>query len=375
MALFSSQQSFIGLDFGAGSIKLVELRNEQGRPRLVTYGIYEVPLGQMKDNDWSKRVPEATEALKKLLAQTNTTSNLIISALPTFAVFSSLITVPDVPEKELVNAIRLEAKKVIPRPIEEMILDWKEVSQTSIQPDKVDPKAIDEETGLGTITNSKNTAQKKILITAAPKTLVDAYVKVFKDAKLKLVSLETEALALSRSLVGKDPSVVMVIDVGAKTTNISIIDQGIPVVNRGVNFGGAIVTEALSKKMGIPVHQVEQWKRDVGRDQRPETLSRVMKETLDDVLHEVTYLFQLYRSQLATYGAPHSRIEKVVLAGGSAYIPGLANYLAAELNVPVHLGDPWARIIYPEDLGPMLKEIGPSMAVSIGLAMRYITTK
>lgn len=375
MALFSSQQSFIGLDFGAGSIKLVELRNEQGRPRLVTFGSYEVPLGQTKDNDWSKRQPQAVEALSELLAQTNTTSNLIVSALPTFAVFSSLITVPDVPAKELENAIRLEAKKVIPRPIEEMILDWKEVSQTKIQAEA--PKEVEksEESQLGTITNSKGRSQKKVLITAAPKNLVDAYVKIFKEAKLKLVSLETEALALSRSLIGKDPSVVMVIDMGARTTNLSIIDQGIPVVNRGVNFGGAQVTDALSVKMGLEPMHVEQWKRDIGRDQNPEGLSKTMRSVLDDLLHEVTYLFQLYRSQLASSGSPHSRIEKIVLAGGSAYIPGLANHLAQELNVPVHLGDPWARIVYPEDLAPMLKEIGPSMAVSVGLAMRHIIPK
>jgi type IV pilus assembly protein PilM len=91
------------------------------------------------------------------------------------------------------------------------------------------------------------------------------------------------------------------------------------------------------------------------------------------VLHEIRYLFQLYRSQIANAAGRPSSIEKIVLAGGSAYVPGLAQYLAEQLNVPVHLGDPWARIVYPEDLSPIVAEIGPAMAVAVGLAMRQIT--
>ena len=85
-------------------------------------------------------------------------------------------------------------------------------------------------------------------------------------------------------------------------------------------------------------------------------------------------LFQLYRSQISGEESTKS-IEKIVFAGGSAFVPGLANYLAEQLNVPVHLGDPWARIVYPEDLSSTLAEIGPSMAVAVGLAMRQITPK
>ena len=370
MGLFSQPQSFLGVDLGAGNVKLVELRNEQGRPRLVTYGMYEVPYQQVVDNDWSKRRKDAVTILKLLLEQTKAKSRLVVSALPTFAVFSSLISVPAVSAKELPNAIRLEAKKVVPRPIDEMVLDWKEIEADKDKP--ADTKsASDAESG--TITSAKKPQQRKILITAAPKDLVEEYLAIYKEAGLKLVSLETESFALSRSLIGKDPSVLMVVDMGARTTNLAVIEEGIPVVNRAVNFGGAMVTDEMGKRLNVSPVYAEQWKRDLGVTNQHKVLTPAAKDILDDVLHEIEYLFQLYRRQFSPARAQSSRIEKLVLAGGSAFVPGLAQYLAERLNVPVHLGDPWARIVYPEDLHPVLVEIGPSMAVSVGLAMRYIT--
>lgn len=381
MGILSSQQNFLGIDLGAGSIKLVELRNEQGRPRLVTYGKYEVPLDIIVDNDWSKRKEAAVEIIKLLLEQTKASSRLVVSALPTFEVFSSLITVPAaVAPKDLVNTIRLEAKKVVPRPIDEMILDWKEIGTTDIKaevPEKKEeaPEELTEEQELGKITESKGTEQKKILITAAPKDMVAHYVDIYKEVGLKLVGLETEAIALSRTLIGRDPSVVMIVDMGAKSTNLSIIEQGVPVVNRGVNFGGIRATQKMAERMALSLPQVEQWKRDMGLAVEKTTLAPAVQEILDDLLHEIKYLFQLYRSQMSTTFEEGGSIEKLVLAGGSAFIPGLANYLAEQLNVPVHLGDPWARIIYPEDLSSVLAELGPSMAVAVGLAMRQIAPR
>lgn len=373
MALFSSQEGFLGVDLGAGNIKLVELRNEQGRPRLVTYGLYQVPHEQVVDNDWSRRQGEAAAVLKALLEQSKAKSRLVISALPTFAVFSSLISIPPVSAKELPNAIRLEAKKVIPRPIDEMILDWKEVQPSDAKKDAAAASKEEEDLGLGTIT-TKQAQQKKILITAAPKDLVDQYVGIFKEAGLRLVSLETEALALSRSLVGRDPSVIMVVDMGAKTTNLSIIEQGIPLVNRAVNFGGALVTGEISKRTGITPRQAEQWKHDMGIIMNRASISPAVRDILDDVLHEIEYLFQLYRRQFSSGPGGAGGIEKVILAGGTSFVPGIAQYVAEKLNVPVHLGDPWARVVYPEDIGQSLVEIGPSMAVAVGLAMRHISS-
>lgn len=373
MSFMSSESNFLGVDLGAGTVKLVELRNEQGRPRLVTYGSYELPLSQSIGNDWSSRERQAVEVLKLLLEQTKASSRLVISALPTFEVFSSMISIPAVEKKEFVNAIRLEAKKVVPRPLDEMILDWKEIGAAAASQESVSDE--NEDQAIGKITGSKQLQQKKVLITAAPKDLVDGYLRIFRDAGLKLVGLETEAIALSRSLIGRDPSVVMIADMGAKTTNLSVVEEGIAVVNRGVQFGGKDISEKMASRMAIDARLSEQWKRDIGLNTEEKQLSPALKTIMDDLLHEIEYMFHLYRSQFRMSTTNKGGIEKIVLAGGSSYVPGLAQYLATQLNVPVHLGDPWARIVYPEDLSPILRELGPSMSVAVGLAMREIVSK
>lgn len=358
-----SSQHILGIDIGAGGIKLVELRNEQGRPRLVTYGVYENPLADVDSKNWVNNTSKTVSSIKALQERANSTATIAISALPTYEVFSALITVPPVAEKELKDAIRIEAKKVVPRPLEEMVLDWREIGTSEMV-----KKSLSSQ-GEGVITGSKGTKQRKILITAAPKDLVDKYLQIFKDANLSLHGLETEAIALSRSLIGKDPSVVMIVDMGAKTTNLSIIEQGIPVVNRGVKFGGILFTKAIAERSQITLERAEMFKRDVGISGEGQ-LSPSIKKILDDILHEIQYLFQLYRRQFQYADVSGTSIEKLVLTGGSAFVPGLADYLAEQLNVPVHLGDPWARIVYPEDLKPVLCEIGPAMAVAVGLAMQ-----
>lgn len=355
-------QSVLGIDLGIGGIKLVELRNDQGRPRLVTFGNYQVTADIKDHKSWAEHKPLAVELIKELIEKTKARSRVVVSALPTFEVFSSLITLPPIADKELPNAIRLEAKKVVPRPLEEMILDWRQIGQQKVKAKIQEPGAIEQ----------KEHEQRKILITAAPKKLVDSYVEIFRDAGLSLNGLETEAIALSRSLIGNDPSVVMIVDMGAKTTNLSIIEQGIPVVNRGVKFGGLQITKAIQEKLRVSFEEAEEWKRDQGSISQSSDLSPAVKEILDNVLHEIQYLFQMYRRQFQFDGVASNTIEKIVLTGGSAFVPGLPEYLAESLNVPVHLGDPWARVVYPEDLQMMLGELGPSMAVAVGLAMQAI---
>ena len=92
----------------------------------------------------------------------------------------------------------------------------------------------------------------------------------------------------------------------------------------------------------------------------------IIQDSLKPIISEIKYVFDLYQRQ------GDSKIEKIVLAGGSAFLPNLPKYLTELLGLSVIIGDPWDRIVYPLDLEPVLQEIGPRMATSIGLAMRDI---
>lgn len=359
MAIFSgNKKSYIGIDLGTSAVKMVEMADEGGRPRLVTYGALEQRSDVVRS--------DAAEVANAVVASINTirdkshfTTKRAVAALPSFAVFSSIISLPQMSKKELLAAVKWEAKKFVPMPLEEMILDWRLLKEGVVQPTK-DEKAKEA---------TKGSKHLKILLTAAPKSVVKRYVDIARSAGLELIGLETEAFALERSLVGNDRTTILIVDIGAVATDLSIVSNGIPVLNRSIDVGGDTVTKAIANALNIDLARAEQFKRDVGIVATEGGVSQIPKTiefVVASIVNEIRYVFNLYRSQ------SDSPVEKITLSGGSAFIPNLPEYLERTVGMKVVIGDPFARTIYPVELKPALDEIGPAFAVAVGLAMRPI---
>lgn len=397
MQLFSSVNSYLGVDIGTASVKIVELENYKGQAKLKTYGYADINTNILRAAT-EKNNQLIADYIKFIVKKSRMESRRAIAALPTFSVFTSIISLPPMPKKDLASAIKWEAKKFIPLPIEEMILDWKILNKKEVNldddngvkkskiadiftsqnstekpnnpedsnnsaPDKPKNGNLDEVVDRG-ITGTKS---YRILLTAAPKNLVSRYLDIFKRTNLDLVSLETEAFALSRALMGNDLSSVMIVDIGSNNTDICVIEEGVPILNRGIDSGGQVITQAIMNSMNVNVDRAEQFKRDFGLTVTANrSVPNTIQNALNPIINEIKYVFDLYQRQ------GDARIEKIVLAGGSSFLPNLPQYLSQLLNLPVIIGDPWDRIIYPLDLKPVLAEIGPRMAASIGLAMRDI---
>jgi len=126
--------SFLGIDIGTNSIKLVELESVAGRPRLVTYGMVDVDsqVARADNVEASKQDQERiASAIKLLLRKAGARSGSVVAALPNFSVFSSLISLPKLGQKQMAEAIQWEAKKFVPMPIENVVLDWKILNESS----------------------------------------------------------------------------------------------------------------------------------------------------------------------------------------------------------------------------------------------------
>ncbi len=377
MNLFSSSNSYLGIDIGTSSIKMVELENFKGQAKLKTYGYADVSTNILRGTV-EKNNQAIADYINLIASKSKITSRQVVAALPTFSVFNFIITLPPMPKKDLAAAIKWEAKKFIPVPIEEMILDWKILNKKKVKGNSLFSKKTegkvetkDNSVNANNISNpaSAHVDDKnyRILLTAAPKNLVARYIDIFKKAKLNLLSLETEAFALSRSLIGNDLSTIMVVDMGSSNTDICIIEEGVPVLNRGIDTGGESLTKGIMNSLNINQERAEQFKRDFGLSAGAnQNIPDVIEKSLAAIINEIKYIFEIYQRQGA------STIDKIILTGGSAWLPKLPEYLSNLLKLPVIIGDPWDRIVYPLDLKPVLYEIGPSMAVSIGLAMRDI---
>ncbi len=344
---FGGDNLFLGIDIGDSSLKMVELRKKNRRIYLANYAfsenVSEVNFTKIDDLNY------LAKAIVKVKDEAGIMSGRVTASLPTFAVFSSIININNVEKKNLANTVNEEAKKVIPLPLDEMILDWKVVPDAN-----------------GKIPNKGN---MRIFLTGSPKKLVRKYIDVFKKAKLSLASLETETFSLVRSLVGDDKSTVMIVEIGANSTDLSIVKESIPVLSRSLAVCAATITTVLAEKMGLSYAQAEQFKLDLSvtlNQDSQEELPQLIIKTLEPIVTEIQYMLDFFRSQ------NNGEVEKIILSGGGALLLNLTEYLSKRLNLQVIIGDPWNRVNYPAELKPVLSEIGPKLAVAIGLAMREI---
>lgn len=348
MPLFGGKKksSYLGVDLGIGGIKMVELSSERGRAKLMTYAFIDRLIVEQGKSLLDQ--PKLTaELVAKMAKQAGVSTVRVVSGLPQNAVFTAALSLPAVKDAKQIKAmVELQVQKLSSLPLSDLIIDSR----------KIDTDAAEIKD------------HSRFLVTGAPKVMVAKYVEIFKQAKMELVALETEAFALVRSLVGHDKSVIMILDVGAMRTNMTIVEKGIPYLTRSVNAGGAMLTKTIAEQMGVSHEEAEQMKLDMGKDEGIEVPPAV-QVLLQPILNEINYSIGEFRRR---EDHQQSKMEKIIITGGSAHLPGMVSYLRDKLNVNVYVGDPWARVAVPEPLRPVLDDIGPRFAVAIGLAMRDI---
>lgn len=362
MAVFSQQKQFFGLDLSGASVKVVELRHGPSKPQLVAYGGLALPAGSMQ-SDSSVDRQNVANAIKQVVKKARIQSTQVVAALPGSAVFSSIITMPKMPSTELAESIKWQAKQYVPSPLDEVILDWHIVGETTASKDKKDKKDKKDD-------EAAEDKEIEVMLIAAPISLVNKYVSIIHDAGLKPLALEIEPLALARAVVGVKDDPVIVLDMGQDSTEISIVEEGVVRLNRNTTAGGGALTRAISQSLGIDANRAEQFKRDFGlNDEKLDgQIPKAIKPVLETLSTEIKRSLEFYRDQPSATG----EISQMVVVGGTARMPEFLSYLSSEFGLEVKIGDPWANVNYSASLKDQLTEIAPSFSVTVGLAMREI---
>ena len=367
MSLFGGlkKSSYLGVDIGSQGLKVVELSNEKSRAKLLTYGYSEQPPGfQAQGASLIDDPPAAARLLSQVCKKAGTTSTRAVAALPVSSLFSTIIAVPRrANEKEIKPLIDSQIAKLAPLPLAEMV-----TYSTFID----DIKSANKKDKKDNDPKKKERNYVRVLVTGGAKSLIQKYIEIFRLAKLELLSIDAEPFALIRSLVGKDKTPIAVVDIGDRRTNITIIEKGIPFLTRSIHLGGSAVTKRIMEQMAVPEDQALQIKADLGALAVGATaggMPKVLESVMQPIVNEIRYAFQLYANMELT---DMKKVEKVILTGGSSHLPHVPEYFSETLNLNVYRGDPWARVMYPTDLRPVLDEIGPRLSIAIGLAMRDI---
>lgn len=337
--------SVIGLDIGSHSIKLIEVSKERDAATLLTAGSIPTPPKALISNLQADAEAIAV-AIKKLLHDTGSKSRSVNIALPESQVFTRVIEVPPLSQRELTSAIKWEAEQYIPLPLDQVNIDFSILREAK-------------ETTSG---------KMEVLLVAAPKALLDKYVNILDLADVNIQGVETEIISASRSLVRSAANLktVMIVSLGNQTTDLAILRGGVLGFTRSISAGGEALSRALVQGLGFERNQAEEFKKAYGleRNKLEGKIVAAVKPIMDTIIGEMKRAVAYYQEKYKD-----DRVEAIILSGGTARIPGMVVYIAEAIGIEAQLANPWVGIRRDPRFAVLDNE-GPTFSVAVGLALR-----
>jgi len=336
---------FLGVDVGSSALRMVEIGGWGDRRTLKNYGeirmrtMYKEPFRSFEKNSLLLSTNDIARALRGILEELHSTEKKAIFAISDFSSFFTTFELPPMKEKELGDAVRFEARRHVPLPLSEVVLDWQLLEKT------------------------KDKHAYRILLVAVPKEVVNYYEEIARFANLKLVALEAEIFGNIRSYLKeeRDPAVLM--DIGSHTTTVSVVANNLLRISHTLNIGGNNFTESIAKSLSIDYERAEQEKMQKGIHLVQGNV-RILVPMVDLIVTEIRKVLEGFERQKAGV------VTKIVLSGGSAKLPGLREYLERQFGKRTELIAPFQNILYPPLLEEVIKDIEPSYAVATGMALR-----
>lgn len=358
------EDSVLGIDIGQSAIKVVQLKNESGVAVLDTYG--EIALGPYKDSVVGQAVhldPETTaKALKELLQGAGVTSTTCGVSVPFASSLVKLIEVPALDAKQLQTVIPIEARRYVPVPITEVQLDWFVVPET-------EQRLFEGQTD-GDEAATTALEKRMVLVVAMHNSLLQAHAKALQLAGLSPMFYEIEAFSVMRSSVERTLTPVAVMDIGAASTKLYVIELGIILASHVVQKGSGDITKALSSNTHVSMLKAEEIKRTPGLLAETASVGSGATHAASLVLEQV---FAEMRRVLSGFERRYNKaVSKVVLTGGGASLAGLEDFARTQLELEVELARPFAHVQAPSFLDTTLQSSGVDFSVAVGLALRAV---
>lgn len=342
MATIDTNTGYFGLDMGNTGVRAVKLHAGSGVPVLDTYGSASTP-GDLINTDSAADHDQMASIIRQLMDQAGIDTGNVVTAIPATHAFTTVINTPKLKGSDLAEAVRVQAARDIPIPINEAKLDW---------------HVIDAD---------RTESEMAVLLVAAPKVVVEKYLSIIGKANLQLQALEINALATARSVISTPGVPVLVVDMGNSNTEISVVWQRIPHLIRSVNVGGATLVRSVSQNLNVDEDQAAQFVQKFGfiKTKLEGQVYKAVKEPLDSVIGVATESIKHFKDQNRGVN-----MEKVVLTGGPTAVPELSLYIAKALNLVVEIANPWMNVSFPSSRHDELMQQSLQFAVATGLAQR-----
>ena len=347
MQLFRKKTSTIGLDIGSSMVKVAMVSMTGGKYVLESYAMEPLEEGAIQSGEIRNPSSLAQSAVRAV-EQCSPNEKYVVVALPNFAILSEVLTMDLRPKKEMREAVMVEAERISPFDMSEVEIDYSVLERN-------------EETG-----------QMKVLMVAAKQDIILSYIDFLGEAGLKPLALDVDLFALTNIFhtnydIEKYQSCIL-LDIGTESTVAAFLQKGVYHSARDISVAGFSFQRELQLLPEITpeqIHNILKGEIDEGLDPKPvtKTLNVAGKEFANAV------------SVASSYFQSSDNVEKVdsiILTGGYAWIPGLANVLELRTGAEVIVLDPFINIEYSEELMAEvdIKKLGTTLSVAIGLAIR-----
>jgi type IV pilus assembly protein PilM len=347
-----NSKSFLAVDFGAGSLKLAEFEpNEAGGLRLKQYGIKALGLEGAQE---STREAAMQKALQELLAEKSYGSRQVNACAPGFHVFSKFVKLPPVDTSKVTQIIRYEAQQNVPFPLDQVVWDYQ-------------------------ILGTSATSELEVLLVAVKSEIVEGLFRVAEGAGLRLKLVDASPAALCNAFrynYGDLDGCTMLLDIGAKTSNLLFFEKG-KVYSRSINIGANSITQDFANEAKLKFPEAEAVKIEKGsvslggayeepEDPRAAAIAKIARQVMTRLHIQVNQTIQFFRGQQGG-SAP----QRLFLSGGASIMPYTAQFFAEKLNVPVEYFNPFRNIEIDPSLDlEELSKYAHSYGEVVGLGLR-----
>jgi type IV pilus assembly protein PilM len=347
---FNKSKAVVGLDIGSSAVKAVELKQTGKTYRVTAFGSEAVPPDSIVDGAIIDGTAVA-DAIRRLFDGHGFKSKDVAASLSGNAVIVKKINLPVMTAAELAESIYWEAEQYIPFDIQDVNLDYQILNP-------------------GTSAEANGTME--VLLVAAKKDKIADYTGVIAQAGRVPVVVDVDAFALQNAFeLNYCPEagvVVVLLNAGASSININIMNGDQSLFTRDISIGGNAYTEAVQKELSLPFDSAEQLKKgqDVDGMKFADAVP-VLHAMTENVLLEIQKTFDFFKAT-----ASSDRIDRVLLSGGASRVDGFPQALEERFGAPVEAFDPFKKITFtPDKLGLTdVEHIVPTAAVAVGLAIR-----
>lgn len=346
MSLFSSVGDYFALDIGSTTVRVVQLRGSDGHWSLDKFASVPVDM-RISGSDAPDDQRRLGEIITTAIGQSGIKSKDVIVGIPSHKMFATVIDIPDMPANELAATVKYQAEQYIPMSLDEAKVDWAVLG-----------KSVNDQTKV------------EVLLASVANSFSESRLDLIESLGLNVIAIEPDSVALTRALLPHGiQDARLIIEISDFATDIVMAYSDAPRLIRSLPSGLQTMVKATAQNLNIEQGQAAQFIMKFGMtpDKLEGQVVRSLTNTIDQFVSEIVKSIKFFQTRY-----PKVPVGGMIVSEYGVSVPGLANYIAEKVGLPVELGNPWQKVSLSSSMQTSLQDQSSQFAVVLGLAERGV---